>query len=228
MYIVKNTHPDIAFAVNQCAHHTHQPTGKHAQYLKQIRRYLLATQDKGMILKPLQDQELQVDCYINADFAGLWHVEDNQDPYCVCSQTGFIITVADCAVVWKSALLSVIVQSTMEAKYFALSTACRDLLPLKNLLEEVSVLFGLTKEKETIHTMIWENNEQSLQLVTTKLPRTTPQLKHFVVHYHWCRALIPSMLEVKSILTADQQGDLFTKGLHSPVFTNLEQANLGW
>eukprot|EP00957_Ditylum_brightwellii_P046411 3522805-Ditylum_brightwellii.AAC.1 len=116
----------------------------------------------------------------------------------------------------------------MEDKYIALSTTCRDLLPLKNLLNEISTLLGLTNEKETTHTTIWEDNKQSLKLATTKVPRTTPCSKHFAVHYHWCCLLIPSLFKVKSILTADQQGDLFTKGLHSPVFTKLQKAILGW
>eukprot|EP00957_Ditylum_brightwellii_P111740 8522694-Ditylum_brightwellii.AAC.1 len=126
--------------------------------------------------------------------------------------------VTNCVAVWKSALQFIIAQSMMETKYVALPTACRDLLPLKNLLEEVSVLLGLTKEEEAIHTMIWEDTKQALKLTTTGLLYTTPLSRYHV--------LIPSLFKIKSILTADQQGDLFTKGLHSPVFTKLRKAIL--
>ena len=71
MYLSNNTRPDIASTINQCAKHTHQLTELHARHLKLIGRYLLATHDKGMILQPMQDMALMMDCYVDADFAGL-------------------------------------------------------------------------------------------------------------------------------------------------------------
>ena len=136
-YLANNTRPDITYAVSQCARYTHCPTEKHAMYIKHIGRYLRATHDKGLILRPAS-KDLHIQCYVDADFGGLWNQEDVEDPHCVRSRTGFIIMVAGCPVIWKSKLQSLTTLSTMESEYVALSDSCRELLPLQNLTKELA------------------------------------------------------------------------------------------
>jgi hypothetical protein len=50
-----------------------------------IGRYLVGTQDKGMILKPIET--LNINAYPDVDFAGLYGYENNNDPVCVRSRT---------------------------------------------------------------------------------------------------------------------------------------------
>ena len=83
LYLASNFCPDISFAVHQCAQFTHALQHSHAIAVKRILRYLQGTKEKGLILEPTSD--LQVDCYVDADFAGLWNSEDDQDPICVKS-----------------------------------------------------------------------------------------------------------------------------------------------
>ena len=130
MYLGQNTRPDIAFAVHQCARFTHSPKHSHAVAVKRIIRYLQGTKDKGMILHP--DDSFKADCYVDADFAGLWGVEHDQDPICVKSRTGYLVTYKNCPLHWASKLQSQIALSTMEAEYIALSQSMRDLIPLRN------------------------------------------------------------------------------------------------
>ena len=49
-------------------------------------------------------KKLVVDCYADADFAGLWGHEDPQDPICARSRTGFVVTFANCPILWVSKL----------------------------------------------------------------------------------------------------------------------------
>jgi hypothetical protein len=115
--------------------------------LERIGQYLKATGDKGLILHPKSHKGwLDIDCYVDADFAGLWGYEDKQDPSCVKSRTGYVIFIADCPVLWVSRLQTDIATSTMEAEYSALSTAMRDVLPIKMLATETSDNVGLTQE----------------------------------------------------------------------------------
>ena len=90
LYLSSISRPDIQFAVHQCAHFTHCPRNSHADAVKRICRYLAGTLDKGMNFKPTERMEL--DCYVDADFAGLWKHEEDQDPVCVKSRTGYVIT----------------------------------------------------------------------------------------------------------------------------------------
>lgn len=83
LYLANNSRPDIAYAVHQCAWFTHDPKASHAEGVKRIIRYLQGTKDKGILLRP--DESQGVDCYVNADFAGLWKSEDSQDPVSVKS-----------------------------------------------------------------------------------------------------------------------------------------------
>ena len=106
--------------------------------VKRICRYLQGAITKGLILKP--SKQLTVDCFVDADFAGQWNVENPEDPLCVKSRTGYVLLVRNCPVQWASKLLSEILVSMMEAEYISLSTAMRDLIPLRTLVDEVKDL----------------------------------------------------------------------------------------
>ena len=129
LYLASNSRPDIAFAVHQVARFSHDPRKSHAVALKRIVRYLKGTRDKGMIFKP--SNNWKVDCYVDADFCGLWGSEDPDDPIVTKSRTGYIITLARCPLLWVSKLQSETSVTTMMSEYVALSSAMRDMLPLK-------------------------------------------------------------------------------------------------
>ena len=93
LYLSGHSRPDIAFAVNCCARYMFCPKKSHELALKRIGRYLKATRDKGLILNPSGDV-LKIDNYPDADFAGMYGYEENDDPTCVKSRTGYVITVA--------------------------------------------------------------------------------------------------------------------------------------
>ena len=66
-------------------------------------------------------KELKLDCYIDVDFAGLYGVEDKQDPVCVKSHTGYVLTLGTCPLIWVSKLQTEVALSMTEAEYIALS-----------------------------------------------------------------------------------------------------------
>ena len=150
MYLCNNSRPDLAFAVNQCSRHSHRPTMKNAEYLKRVGHYLLTTtRDEGMIFSP--SNSLKMDCfYVDANFAGLYGHEHEQDPHCIkSSRSGFNIFIG-CKILWSSKLQSKMACSTMEAEYIACSTACQDLLPLIDLLvHEVATAVNLPIDEVT-------------------------------------------------------------------------------
>jgi Reverse transcriptase (RNA-dependent DNA polymerase) len=126
MFLCNNTRLDCAMAVHQCARYSAQPKRTHEAALKHIGRYLLGTCSRGLIIQPTK--HLKVDCYVDANFAGVFNTEDAADPRSVRSRTGFILTLGDVPILWKSQLQPQIALSTMEAEYIALSTALHSLL----------------------------------------------------------------------------------------------------
>ena len=100
LYLSTNTRPDISFAVSQVARFSHSPKKSHAAAVKTIVRYLARTKDKGTIVTPTG--KLELDCYVDADFGGLYRREPDDDPNSVRSRTGYIIMLGGCPLTWKS------------------------------------------------------------------------------------------------------------------------------
>ncbi len=91
-----HSHPDISFATHHCVQYTHSLKQSHEDALKKIGHSLKGTLDKGLVLTP--GCSLKIDCYPDANFAGLWMRDDKQDPHCVWSCTGYIICLVNCPV----------------------------------------------------------------------------------------------------------------------------------
>ena len=94
MYLAQNFRPEIIYAVHQCVRFTHAPRKSHVVRIKSIIRYLQGTKDEGLIIKP--SNSLQVNCYVDVGFAGLWNIKQDQDPLCVKSRTGYLIMFMGC------------------------------------------------------------------------------------------------------------------------------------
>ena len=117
LYLASNSHPDIAFAVHQCAQFSHCPQASHEIALKKICHYLKGIIYQGIWYQPTS--EFALDCYIDSDFSGLFGTESSDDPVCAKSCTGYVITLSGCPLLWVSKLQSTIALSTMEAEYQA-------------------------------------------------------------------------------------------------------------
>ena len=55
--------------------------------------------------------------------------------------------------------------------------------------------------------------------------------KHYATKYHWFREKIhngPRKIELVKIATAEQLGDIFTKGLGRVMFEGLRKKLMGW
>ena len=76
----------------------------HASAVKTIVHYLKRTYDKGVIVMP--DGSLNLACYVDANFAGLYRREPGDNPNLVRSCTGYIILLGNCPLTWKSQLQS--------------------------------------------------------------------------------------------------------------------------
>ena len=117
----------------------------------------------------------------------------------------------------------------MESEYIALSTSCRDLLPLHNVVEEVGKSLGLQKGNiMEIKSTIWEDNHAALKLANLELPYMTNRSKHIAVKYHWFQNFVGKKWLVKPIDTKHQLADIFTKGLSQPQFEKLRKEIMGW
>jgi hypothetical protein len=223
-----HTRPEISFAVSQCGKYSSKTKHSHEVALKRIGRYLVGTREEGLILSPDRN-DISVEMYVDADFAGMHGYEDPENPESIRSRTGFV---AKCPVLWVSKMQTETALSTMMAEYIALSTGMRDLIVLKRLAEEVSAHVGLADDKvATIKakTVVHEDNNGALILANLEPGRSTPTSKFFNVKYHWFREqLIPKQIVVVKVETNDQLADIFTKGLKGVKFKEMRLKLCGW
>ena len=231
LYLSGNSRPDIAFAVNQAARFTHDPKESHAIAVKRIVRYLIATKDRGLRFRPSLDWK--VDCYVDADFCGLWGSEDPDDPIVAKSRTGCVILLAGCPLLWKSSLQSETSVSTMMAECVALSSAMRDMLPLKRLVKTIAkVVTGDDNVTITTKSDVFEDNNGALTVAT--LPRITPQSKFFAVKLHFFKEHVKTEanpngeIHIQKVETENQLADILTKGLVEDKFNPLRDRLMGW
>jgi hypothetical protein len=70
-FLEKGTHPDIAYATHQCARFSEDRRASHEDTVIWLCKYLLATNDDGIIYDPKRDQSIEV--YADADFCGSWN-----------------------------------------------------------------------------------------------------------------------------------------------------------
>jgi hypothetical protein len=118
----------------------------------------------------------------------------------------------------------------MEAEYSALSTAMRDVFPIKMLATEISENVGLTQEPIThFRTTVWEDNAGALKLATLEPGRMTPKSKWYGIKYHWFRSkLKPNSIDIVKIASVDQRADFLTKSLRREKFEANRKLTLGW
>ena len=228
LYLAGHSRPDISYAVSCAARFCFSPKRSHEQGVKMIGRYLLKTRDKGLVLSPSDD--LHINAYPDADFAGMWGHEDPLDPICVKSRSGYVITVADCPVLWKSSIQTEIATSTMEAETISLAACCRDLFPVIDLVEQVGSAVGLPpEEKAKMHVTIHEDNAGALILAKTIPPQATPRSKHYAIKTHWFRdEIIKRGITLVACPTLEQLGDIFTKCIPQAQFEYLRKKLMGW
>ena len=227
-YLVNCSHPELSFAVHQCARFCNDPKKCHEQAVKRILRYLIQTtrtRDQGIIFRP--DKSKSVDCYVDASFAGEWNTAWSDEPSSVMSRTGYIILYANCPIIWGSKLQTEIALSTTESEYIAFSQALRDVIPLIELLRELSVSIPSDTSTPIIHCTVHEDNKGCIDLVET--PKMRPRTKHIALKYHHFRSFVKDKtVSVRYCETALQIADIFTKPLGDAQFAVLRKMMMGW
>ena len=169
---------------------------------------------------------MALDCYVDADFAGLWSYEDDQDPVCVKSRTGYVMTLAGCPIHWVSKLQTLIALSTVESEYIALAQAMRDLLPMHRMFTDLTQQLHLQVDQTiSLKSDIFEDNNGTISVASA--PKMSPRTKHIAVQYHFVKSFFgpdrpkdcPFVLQ--KIDTTIQKADIFTKGLCEDIFLKL-------
>ena len=225
-YLDKGSRSDIAYITHQCARFTSEPKMEHAQALRWLGRYLKATRDKGTILRPREDKDMEI--YVDADFSGNWDSTETWDRDTACSRHGYIISYAGCPIIWKSQLQTEIALSSTESEYTGLSYALRDGIPMMEILKEMKGLnFPIRSTTPQVHCKVFEDNSGAMEIAKTHKFR--PRTKHLNVKLHHFRDYVTRKeITIHSISTTEQLADYLTKPVNESILQKLRHTVMGW
>ena len=100
-YLATLTHPDMQYAVHSCAIFSTCPKQEHGYAVEYIAKHLKGTSKIGMLFHPKKNEAFKV--YADSDFSGDWLKEYAEfDPATAKSRLGWIITYANCPILWAS------------------------------------------------------------------------------------------------------------------------------
>ncbi|GFH62197.1 hypothetical protein CTEN210_18673 [Chaetoceros tenuissimus] len=212
LYLSNNTQPDITVAVSQVARFTHTPKQSQLSAVKRIIRYLKGTINNGTIFRV--PKKLSLDCFVDANFCGLYNIDPPDMTSSVRSCADYIIKFCGYPLIWKSQLMDCICLSTAEAEYYAFSQAMRALIPVRTLLKEMCLSLNVPEftNPDSILTTVHEDNQSALCLATEQ--RITSRTRFYLARYHFFWEHVRNRdISVIYCPTESQEADYLTKNL---------------
>lgn len=144
MYSMLGSRPDLAFVVGQLSRHLHACTSKLIGAAEQAFRYIRYTINDGLSYSyqgpddsTSRRKSVSAIGYSDADWAG--DIEDSK------STSGYIITMANAPIIWKSMKQKSVAKSSTEAETAAADSCCNEIIWIRGMLN----FFGFPQEAPT-------------------------------------------------------------------------------
>jgi hypothetical protein len=179
---------------------------------------------QGMVYRPNRTKGLE--CYVDANFAGNFHPSDPERTSCL-SRSGYIIMYNNCPIIWASKLQTSVALSTCEAKYVAMSTALREVIPLMRLLDTIIDVWNINTQQPP-HVIVHEDNQSAHQLTMNEAYKPRMRHLHVVKYHHFHDYICSGRIRIDYILTDEQTADILTKALPKDSFAYLQKKLCGW
>lgn len=200
MYICSRTRPDISTAVRQASEHLKSPTINSWNLVNRIFRYLFATITHSLTFTKSSD--MQLTGYADADWGSCINTRR--------SVTGALVFIGGNLIMWKSTKQNTTALSATESEYMSVTDACREVLWIRQLLEELSIF-----QKDA--TTIYEDNNGCIKLANN--PLILSRSKHIDIRHHFIRQTITNgKVKLLAIPSAENRSDIMTKAIPRPLF----------
>lgn len=130
MFLTIVSRPDITYAVNFLSRYLNKYNGGHWQAVKRIFKYLKGTVNFSIEFSGCSKKNnFELEGYSDADFAS--------DTKSGQSTTGYIFRLFNGPVIWSSQKQTTVALSTTESEYILASTAARDAVWLRFLMNDL-------------------------------------------------------------------------------------------
>lgn len=197
LYLSTHTRPDVAVAISILARHVESPRKKHIDGLIKLVKYLKGTTEKGLVLTPGESNKLSA--HVDSNWGG----ESGSGRR---SRTGVAIFYGDALISYNSTLQKSIALSSTEAEYIALSEACKSVIWLRRVCDELGI------NQET--TKIYEDNSGAVRWASSTSSEDFSRRKHVDIRYHYVNQCIQEKhVRIVKVGTRDMRADFLTKPL---------------
>jgi deoxyuridine 5'-triphosphate nucleotidohydrolase len=231
IYALVTCRPDISYACIKLSQYSAAPAELHFDAVKDIFRYLKATQDDGIYYwrtEPRMDLPKKAipSCKSDENYDESSIAERQQE--CACrlsgavdsdhagdvthrkSVTGIVLKLAGGVVLYKTAFQATIAHSSTESEFTAAADAAKYILYLRTLLHEI----GLSQEDATI---LYEDNQGALLMANAQKP--TKRTRHMDIKVFALQDWVKrDLLNLQRINTSDNYSDAMTKSLGRTLF----------
>ena len=190
------TQPDLAFHVSKLSQYNSNPSTDHMRAAKHVLRYLQGTLDLG-ILYTADSTDLWPVGFSDASFAT--DLDDSK------SHSGYVFTMSNGVISHSSKKQSCIAQSSMEAEYYEMSEAAKEVMFLRNILDFLN--FKLDRP-------IVINTDAKSAYDHVKNNVNHSRTKHFQRRHHFIRqAYQTGEVDIERVPAKIQTADILTKPL---------------
>ena len=202
MYAQTFTRPDNGFAVGMLGRYQSNPGMDHWKAAKKVMRYLRGTKDFMFTFK--RSDNLEVIGYIDLDFVG--YVDSRKSTF------GYVYMLVGAAISWKSAKQTIIVASTMEAKFVACFEATVHGLWLRNFISGLAIV-------NTIEKSLRIYCDNSAAIFFYKNDKYSNGVKHMELKYFSVKEEVQKQwVSIEHINNELMVADPLTKGLPPKTF----------
>ena len=221
MWLTSVCRPDLAYSTTKLARYASNPGQIHIQAGLRVLRYLSGTRTLGLCYRADQknapDNMLNADpktkiCFIPRETDGsiplnrLFAYADasNLDDYDTCRSTTGMLVFHCGLVAFGLRLIKIILLSTTEAEYHALSEAIKLIMYLRTVLEDIG-------SAQTTPTPLGEDNEGCLHLAVENR-HAFDRTRHMAARRLWViQGIKEKIVEIKKCPTLEMLADFLTK-----------------
>ena len=205
LFVANTCRPDISFSVGLLSRFMSASFKTHWSSAMHLLRYLSGTTDYGICFHA-SDENNFLSAFSDADFAGC---RDSRK-----STSGSVFIFSGGAISWSSKKQPIVVQSTVEAEFVALSFAVREAIWLRQLCFDTDVSIG---EAVTIGV----DNQGCIAI--SEQDRLSERSKHIDLKFHFVKDHVKEGTIVLEYIPTDlMAADILTK----PLTKHKHEANL--
>ncbi|XP_070665161.1 secreted RxLR effector protein 161-like [Malus domestica] len=158
LYLAQCTRPDISFAMNLLARYSNAPTHRHWNGVKDIFCYLKGTTDLGLFYTHKSPSvAAPYGSRIDSRLVGYADAVYLSDSHRARSQMGYVFTVGNTAISWRSTKQTLVATSSNHAEILALHEASCECFWLREVIGHIRSTSGLTSVAD-LPTTIFEDN----------------------------------------------------------------------